>query len=719
MTDSTHRLPLEALAVFPLPGMAAPNSFVFSRDGSYLLFLAAREGANQQLYALDTASGETRLAASPPDGGTQEDKLSLEEVLRRQRARMLEVGITHFERAAQSDRLLIPLLGDVYVQDEIGAELRKAVDCAGKSPAITPTLSPDGTKIAYVQDSEIYVIAVDGGEAKQITSGARENGLTNGIAEYAAQEELGRNLGFWWSLDSQFIVYAEVDERHIPAYRIVHQGKDEVGENAQEDHRYPFAGEANAHVRLAVVSADGGESVWLDLPTDEEYYVARVFWWNDGSPGAELLNRAQTKVNLMRFNPESGAAAVVLWEENPYWIGFRTEHFIRLKDNNFIWASERSGYQHLYLYGADGQLIRQLTDGEWLVDDIIKVDEVNRTIYFTASKGSPLEKHFYAVSLDGGDIRRITSEAGTHDIVIDSACRHFVDIFQALDTPPTVTLRSLADDGLLHTIHTPDDPRLAEFQLEAPEIVTLQNRDGTTLYGALYRPPKSYGDGPFPTIIHVYGGPGPQMVANNWKMTNALQLQYLRQQGFLVFRLDNRGSARRGLAFEGALNRRMGTVEVDDQVDGVRWLIEQGLADPQRIGITGWSYGGYMTLMCMAKAPELFKVGVAGAPVSQWDGYDTTYTERYMSTPQENPEGYREGSVMTHIDHLSGKLLLVHGLIDENVHFRHTARLMNALNRARKRYEVLIFPDERHMPRREADRVYMHERIVGYFIDNL
>jgi dipeptidyl-peptidase-4 len=215
--------------------------------------------------------------------------------------------------------------------------------------------------------------------------------------------------------------------------------------------------------------------------------------------------------------------------------------------------------------------------------------------------------------------------------------------------------------------------------------------------------------------VEVYGGPTVQLAANEWDATAALQLQYLRNLGFLVFRLDGRGSTRRGLKFEGALRHRMGTVEVEDQVAGVRWLAERGLADPARVGVKGWSYGGYMTLLCLAKAPEVFKVGVSGAPVTAWDGYDTCYTERYMSTPAANPAGYAEGNVMNYVQHIKGKLLLVHGMLDENVHFRHTARLINALTRARKTYDLLVFPDERHMPRRLADRVYLNEQVIGYF----
>jgi dipeptidyl-peptidase-4 len=257
---------------------------------------------------------------------------------------------------------------------------------------------------------------------------------------------------------------------------------------------------------------------------------------------------------------------------------------------------------------------------------------------------------------------------------------------------------------------------LETLPLITPELVTLTNRHNHTLHGLIYRPA---GDGPFPTIVSVYGGPHAQRVTNSWGVTVDMRAQYLAAQGYLVFKLDNRGSARRGLAFESVIRHNMGDVEVQDQVDGVRWLVAQGLADPQRVGIYGWSYGGYMTLMCLARAADTFHVGVAGAPVTHWDGYDTGYTERYMGTPQSNPAGYEISSVMPHVPQMQGKLMLVHGLLDENVHFRHTARLMNALNRAQKQYDLLLFPDERHMPRKAEDRLYMEERIVAFFGENL
>lgn len=374
---------------------------------------------------------------------------------------------------------------------------------------------------------------------------------------------------------------------------------------------------------------------------------------------------------------------------------------------------------HLYLLDEGGEVIRPLTGGEWQVDDIVGVDESEQVVYFLATKATPLEKHLYAVSFAGGEPRQITAEAGVHNVVVDPAFETFIDSYNSATQPPTITLRRLSDGELLHTIYEASDPRLDELLLPAPELVTLASRDGETLYGAIFRPPESAGDGPYPTLVYVYGGPQAQLVVNGWQMSIYMRAQYLAQQGFLVFVLDNRGMARRGLAFEALLKHNMGDIEVRDQVDGVRWLVEQGLADPERVGVYGWSYGGYMTLMCLVRASETFKVGVAGAPVTHYDGYDTGYTERYLGLPQDNPEGYESGSVMAHVDNLEGKLLLIHGLIDENVHFRHTARLINALIEARKPYDLMLFPDERHSPRNLADRIYMEERLRDYFLVHL
>jgi dipeptidyl-peptidase-4 len=718
-THSLPTFPIEEIAAFPAPGMALPNTFAFSSDDRRVTYLAPDEQRSiQRLYALDVATGaRTVLAAAPEDESQAE--MSPAEELRRQRERSLTLGLTRYACAAHSERIALPLAGDVYVLDGPETQLRRVVDRAGQTPAQTPALSPDGEWVAFVQDAEVFVVAAAGGAPRQITRGARRTGKSHGLAEYVAQEELDRGEGFWWSPDGKWIAFAEVDERHIPVYRILHHAKDTTGAGAQEDHHYPFAGAANAIVRLGVVSARGGRTVWMDLGGDPDTYLARVFWWPDGNLGTILLNREQTAIELARCDIRTGQRTLVLRETSERWINLPKRPLAPLKAGGFLWLSERSGFRHLYLYDANGGLIRQLTDGEWIVDAVRGVDEHENQVYFTGNREAPTETQLYVAPLAGGAVRRITTEPGTHDITIDHACQRFVDVHSALDTPPHVTLRALADGLPLQTFHVPSDDRLAAFALEPPEIVTLRNRSGVLLYGAVYRPPARFGPGPYPTVVQVYGGPHAQTVTNGWGMTAALQIQYLRAQGFLVFRLDNRGSARRGLAFETPLWHRMGTVEVDDQVDGVRWLVNQGLADPDRVGITGGSYGGYMSLMCVARAPDIFRVAVAVAPVVAWDGYDTAYTERYMGTPQSNPAGYAESSVLSHVNQIRGKLLVAHGMLDENVHFRHTARLMQALSRARKPYDTLLLPDERHMPRHPAGRVYLNERVVEYFLQHL
>ena len=715
---SGSKITPEDVARYPLPGTAIPASLAFSPDDALITYLYSAEGTlTQRLYAVDPATGDKLPLVGPSTGGETEETLSLEEKLRRERARSLAVGVTRYAWAGQGSRLLIPLNGEIYVQDGAAAPLRKIVSNEG-GPALDPQFSPDGSAVAYVQDAELYVVSADGGTPRQLTAGARGAGHTHGLAEYIAQEEMHRSHGFWWSPDGQRLAFTEVDETHIPVYRIVHQGQDAVGEGAQEDHRYPFAGKANATVRLGVVPVIGGAPVWMDLGDNDDVYLARVQWFPDGSLVAQVENREQTELRLVRFDPRTAAGTPLLTERSDVWINLH-DLLTPLKDGRFVWASERTGFRHLYLYDRDGQIIRPLTQGEWMVDSLVGIDAVRDLVYFTASLEHPTEQHLYAVSLDGGVPRKIAREPGMHAVTLDRACERFIDIHSAPDAPPTVTLRRLDDDALIRTLYNAPDPRVAALGLEPPELAEIQNRSGDTLYAAIYRPPAACGPGPYPTIVSVYGGPHAQRVTRYWAMTADMRAQYLRSLGFLVVKIDNRGSARRGLAFEGALKHGMGNVEVQDQVDGVAWLVAQGLADPARVGIYGWSYGGYMAAMGLARAPETFKVAVAGAPVTHWDGYDTHYTERYMGTPQSNPAGYRVSSVMAHVDAIQGKLLLVHGLIDENVHFRHTARMINALIRARKPYDLLLFPDERHSPRRLEDRIYMEERIRDFFVENL
>lgn len=707
-------LTVDDVVRLPGPGLDQPVLIAFSPDDRVITFLDSEdESLVRQLFAFDTTTGARARLVDPPGGGVREGALSLEEQLRRERLRERGMGVTSYAWAPVGDRVIVPLNGSVWVRDG-DAPLVQRVP-AGASPVQDPRLSPDGRRLAYVRDAELYTSDLDGTPEIQRTHGARGTGRTHGLAEYVAQEEMHRREGFWWSRDSRRIAFTEVDETHLPTWRIPHLGKDEP---SWEDHRYPFAGAENAKVRLAVLALDQGDPVWMDLSAGgrlDVEYLARVTWTPDGRLLAQVQDRRQLRLDVVEFDPASGAGRILLTETSDTWINLHDDlRVLEAGDDagGFLWATERTGFKHLVVVGRDGTVRRTLTSGAWQVDAVEGVDEAQGLAWFTATRDGATERHLYRVPLAGGPIERVTTSPGQHAVVLDHACARFVDVFHALDQPPRITLRDLATNAELAVLHEPDDPRLTHLPLPPPRLTTVTTRDGVRLDAALYVPD---GPGPHPTLVHVYGGPHAQMVANAWSLTADLRDQWLRSRGWLVVRVDNRGAARRGLAFEGAVRHRMGDVEIRDQADAIRELVGRGLVDPERVGIFGWSYGGYLSAMALCRAPDVFRAAVSGAPVTSWDGYDTHYTERYMGLPAENPDGYRDSAVMTWAGALRGKLLLVHGMNDENVHVRHTTRLIDALIRANQRYELLLFPDERHVPRGPAGRRYMEETLVEHF----
>lgn len=701
-------LTLDVVAHYPRPGSVVPGSVAFSPDSRLLTYLFSERGdLVRELWALDLATGERGVMARAPGGGTTDANVNPEEALRRERQRLREGGITHYSWAKNADRILVPINGQLYLTSSSGEPLRRVA--AGDATAVDAQLTPDGRWIVFVRDRELWVVDCDGGEARPLTFDATET-ISNGLAEFIAQEEMGRASGFWISTDGERLAYERFDEGHIPVYPIVHQGE---AHWRVEPHRYPFAGAPNVRVRLGVKDLGGGDARWLDLGPDPDVYLARVDWSPHGDLYLQIEARDQRRLELWRYDPTSGDRSLVLAEGSDVWINLHNDLRFVGDGKEFIWSSERTGYRHLELRGVDGSLVRSLTSGEWPVDRLVDVDEQRRLAYFLAGRETPIERHLYRVALDGGEPERLTPEPGFHSAVFSPDHARYALTSEGRAQPPSMVVSS-TDDRTHVDLHQATAAEETARGLQPPEIATLLSRDGEPLFGALYRPPGEP-SGPLPLIVSVYGGPHAQTVSDSWGMTVDLRAQYLAERGFLVFKLDNRGSARRGLAFEGAIQRRLGSVDVQDQVDGVRWLVDQGLADPTRVGIYGWSYGGYMSIMCLLKAPDVFKVAVAGAPVTDWDGYDTHYTERYMDTPAANPEGYRAASAMSHVESLRGRLLLVHGMVDENVHFRHTARLVTALQNAGADFDLLIYPEERHMPRSEEGRRHMEGRIVDYF----
>src|ERR1700694_2024910 len=695
----------ELVARYPRPGMALPGRLRYSPDAKFVTYLCSERGALvRDLWRLDLSTGRKAHWLSAPGEAVTEENISREEVLRRERLRLRETGITEYFWAEKANVMLLPLRGDLYRW----AEGKVARLTAGG--VIDPKITDDGRIVFFVPDGDVWT--VDQAGERRLTS--HPPGTTNGLAEFVAQEELDRLSGYWPSPHGDLVAFEQVDESHIPIYPIVHQGKAAL---EIEEHRYPFTGAENARVKLGVVSVESGETTFMDLGRGEGY-VARVDWHPDGRLLVQWLSRDQTRLELLAFSlpPPLGEGRVgahpILVEKADPWVNLHHDLHTIEATGEFTWSSERTGFRHLYLYAPDGKLIRQLTSGDWLAGARTALNEKGRQLYFVGWRTSPLERQLFRVSLDGGEPEQLTSERGIHGAVIAPDFSSFVDVWDNREHPPSITVRSMAG-APQHVLHeaAPND-----LELRAPELHQFRTSDGVELHAAVYRPAHS---GKAPMVVEVYGGPGPQMVNDSWAQTVDRRAQWLAQHGFVVLKVDNRGSARRGLAFEAAINRRIGQIEVKDQVEGVRWLGTRGFADTSRVGIYGWSYGGFMTLMALFTAPDVFKAGIAGAPVTFYEGYDTAYTERYMGTPQDNPEGYRLGSPLTYADQLRGPLLGGHGMSEESVHSRHTPRLMQALIDAGKPFESLIYPNERHMPRSEKDRVDMERRLLEFFQRNL
>mmetsp|Transcript_132123 Transcript_132123/g.313181 ORF Transcript_132123/g.313181 Transcript_132123/m.313181 type:complete len:842 (-) Transcript_132123:51-2576(-) len=742
-SGSESGLSFEQIGKLPRPGFQTIGAATFLPDGSHVLFLKSSEygSLSRQLYAMEVSSGKTFPLACTPPGTGEEKELTLEEKLRRERARMMNTGVTSFKVAGSGHgRVLVPMAGALYLREGIkDQELRRIFDPAealGSGPIIDPQISEDGSLVCFVFKDEVYCVPADGSaKPRQLTTGARGCGKTHGLADFLAQEELDRYEGFWISPDGGMVAYEEVTEAHIPQFRIMHSGSDSVGDSSQEDHRYPFAGEKNPVVKLCVVSAKSNADAaagaapavtCFDLTKSfgEDLYLARVQWMPDGSIIAQVLNREQTQLAVLKLDPQKGSVETLFTEKTQVWVN--VHNMLKpLDKGRFLWASERSGFRHLYIYEPKDGSLTPVTSGNWEVEEVVAVDEAKGQVYFMGtSQDNWLGRQLFRASLTGGKqqkVFQITKEHGMHSVVVDKQCKFFVDTSSAMDRPASAKLRSLADGKEVTPIDTNKDPLLETLKLQPPELFTLPSSDGkVTLQAAVYKPDKArFGPGPYPTVVSCYGGPHVQLVSDSWGMTADLRAQALRRKGYLVVKCDNRGSFRRGLEFEGALKFDMGNLEVEDQAAAVRWCAKQGLTDPKRVAIYGWSYGGYLSAMCLAKASDVFKCAVAGAPVTSWDGYDTCYTERYMGTPQSNEKGYKSSSVMEHVGTMKGDLLLVHGLIDENVHFRHTARLINALIAAQKPYQLLLFPNERHSPRSQKDRQFMEERIFDFIQKSL
>ncbi len=676
------QIAVDQIATFPPPGARGPQMPQFLEDGSQVIYLLPREGTTTlELWSFDVGSGQASWLATAPGEG---DTYSLAEELRRERTRQVWGGITSFQVFGQA--ILVPHAGKVWY-GKAGEELRALTEVGDGQDA---RLFPDGRRIAFVREGELHVLDLASGDLRTLTSGA-EPGLTHGLAEYAAQEELGRGEGYWIREDGELIAYEESDERHIPIYPITHQGADKVW---VEEHRYPFVGAENARVRLGTVPSGGGETTWYETCGE---YLGRVVWTPEGDLCALWMDRLQRRAAWVIYHPGDPKAHPRLREEISPWFNVNDDTRF-LKTGEILYSSERSGARRFYLRAADGAE-RMLGADEGNVSALAALDEERRIAYYIGWDEDPTQRHLFAAPLDSSGSERLTQAPGWHTATFGPDARSYVERLSSLERPAVTRLCRVGTEDA-KVIYEEPGMSAEELGLQVPEIVKVTAADGeTTIYGAIYRP-ENPAPGKLPAIVSVYGGTHAQMVTQTWEQLTAdLEAQYLAQQGYVVWKLDNRGSFGRGLRFESPLFERFGTVELDDQVAGVRHLIERENVDAARVGIFGWSYGGFMTLTALLKAPDVFKAGVAGAPVTDFRWYDTAYTERYMGLPDRNAAGYEEASLCRLAERLEGDLLIIHGLVDENVHFRHSARMIAALVEANRPVSLRVLPESRHAVR--------------------
>ncbi|WP_348708333.1 S9 family peptidase [uncultured Pseudoalteromonas sp.] len=710
--------PLTLERIFDDPSLAgkAPVQLKFSPDGSRVTYLQGKtdDYNRYDLWEYNLKDNKNRLLVDSAALFSGPENLSDEEKARRERQRIFGKGILEYKWSKDGKALLFPLNGDLYYYELNSAKSRKLTDT--EAFETDARFSPKGHYVSFIREQNLYALNLKTGQEIQLS---KDGGgvIKNGMAEFVAQEEMGRMTGYWWSGDESKIAYTRVDESPVKEAIRNEIYADEVKLFNQ---RYPFTGTDNVKIQLGVVSINNQKTDWVDLGDEQDIYIARAKWLKDNKTlSYQWQDRSQHNLELRFYNSETKKQTVALKETSDTWINLHFDLQFLNDKKHFVWASERDGFKHLYLYRTNGEMIRQITQGEWVIDSLKGIDEKKGIVYFAGRKDTALESHLYSVPLfKKGEIKRVTELGAYHNVVIAKDNKTFIDNSSSVNKPGSAALRKIngefitwLEENKLDKSH-PLTPYLAD--LITPEYGTLTAEDGQIMHYRLFKP-TNYQDGKkHPVIVNVYGGPHAQRVTNSWRSKN-LYFQYMAQQGYVIFQLDNRGSYNRGKKFEDVIYKHLGVAEVADQIKGVEFLRTLDYVDPERIGIYGHSYGGYMALMTMFKAGDYFKAGVSGAPVTDWALYDTHYTERYVGHPATNAKGYEASAVFPYAEGLKGPLMIYHGMADDNVLFTHATKLFKQLQDQEKQFEMMTYPGSKHSLRGKSVQTHLHQTITSFF----
>jgi dipeptidyl-peptidase-4 len=649
-------------------GVAIAPEYTWLDDEHYLV--KARNGSDREWVKVHAVSGATTTVFAPRAG---EEALTLNQ---------------------SATAILLKIEDDLHVREVASGHTTRLTTTPGTEEEAT--FSPDGQLVAFVRNSNLHVVEVASQRERALTADGSAD-LLNGKLDWVYQEEIygrGRFRAYWWSPDSSNLAFLQIDDRPVPDYTVI----DHIPYRPNlEVTAYPKAGDPNPLVKLGIARAAGGETTWTDLAAyaSSEFLIVDVDWTPDSSQVVyQVQDREQTWLDLVLTDPVKGASRRVLREATKAWVN-NLGSPVWLKDGSFLWLSERSGFKHLYRYQTDGTMATQMTQGRWDIRTFLGVDEKSGSAFFVGTERSPLGADVYRVSLASPTLTRLSQAEGTHrNTVFNPSFTQYLDVWSDTMTPWQTRLHR-ADGSELRIVDANTAPALAQYALSKPEFLQVKARDGVVLDAMLIKPPDFDASRRYPVFQHTYGGPGSQSVTNKWDGQAFLFHQMLAQHGILVWICDNRSASGKGVESQWPIYGRLGELELLDIEDGLAWLKQQPYVDGSRILLSGWSYGGFMTSYALTHSTS-FAGGIVGAPVTDWRNYDSIYTERYMKTPQNNPDGYATTAPVKAAAQLHGRTLLIHGITDDNVHLQNSLQLAYELQKAGKPFEVMVYPRSRH-----------------------
>jgi dipeptidyl-peptidase-4 len=717
---AAERLTLDRIHADPALAGPGMRNLRVSPDGERVTFLRGRADNQFQLDLWEfNLKAKTAHRLIDSKQLVPNENLSPEEKARRERSRTASLsGILNYSWSPDGKQLLVPIAGDLYLVDAARPEAARKVASGNVGD---PKISPKGRYVSFVRDQNLFVIDLSTGAERQLTSDGKGT-IHNGEAEFVAQEEMEQATGYYWAPDDSAIAYRRFDEAPVPVVRRfeIFADRTEVVEQ-----RYPAAGDPNVLIELMIVSPASGAQRKVELGAEKDIYLVRADWSADSKTLVyQRQSRDQKRLDLVAVDTATLAQRALLTETSKTWVSIHDDlHFLKNR-NAFLWASERSGRNHLYLYDMSGKLLHPISSGEWGVDKVLAVDENAGKVYVASNRDAVIDKQAYALALDGSSAAsptRITKGEGWHEAAFARNGKVFVDTFSDPRTPPQVSIRR-ADGTMVDWLERNELNASHPYAKYLPdhlptEFGTMKAADGQTLHYSIIKPAKFDATKRYPVFLFTYGGPHSQRVTRQWG--NYFD-QFMAQQGFVVFRLDNRGSGRRERQFTDAIYGGLGKNEVADQLTGIDWLGQQSFVDPKRIGVFGWSYGGFMTLRLLSAASDKIAMGVSVAPVTDWALYDTHYTEQFVGgTPKSAPEAYKESGVFAHLDGLKSPLLLIHGMADDNVLFSNTTRLIDTLVNRNVQFELMTYPGAKHGISSRTGQRHVYGLIHAFFQKHL